>query len=231
MPHAAPRCALCDCCSLMVNAAARRYPEAMSETPSTAGPLWRRLVGPNWLDLGLLLVGIIAGVVLGPVVLGNVAPGYYIAWFQGGADEVVALREFDEQRAALRADYPTDTALDVFDAQTRRDRRPLEAAVALAQSRYQQRYLGRMHGLLVAVVGLMLLEVLLVQRADNMVDAVRNARRIATARYAVMAVWLAMLLAVPSRVRDLPTLFTLMVLIAAAAVAFAPLGNARTSED
>jgi len=206
----------------------------MSTSNETNNPIWRQIVGPGWLDLALLIVGIVAGVLLGPIVLGKAAPDNYQAWFVGGADEQVIIDNYLEEREAEKQRLlktGSDSVLDVFEPETEAQLRIYEGKRALAQLEHESVYRSRMTAILLAVVGLMLLEVFMVTGASNMVDAVRFSGKVATARYALVAVWLAMLLAVPSQLRELPIVFTILILVVAAAVAFAPLRGKPASDS
>ena len=189
---------------------------------------------PTWLDLVLLIVGLVAGVLLGPAVLGKVAPEMHLAWFQGGVAEQKVVDDYLAERASLRQKVPGvegDSVLDVFDRETAAQQRMYESELFIAQAKFANVYRSRMTAIILAVAGLMLLEVFMVTGASNMVDAVRFSSKVATARYALVAVWLAMLLAVPAQLRELPMVFTILVLIVAAAVALAPLRKTAAKQE
>ena len=200
--------------------------------PSTA--IWRRIVGPDLRDLLLLVVGVVLGIVAGPAVLGRVAPDTYHRLFTGAVAEYEALREFQDQRQAARQrvlSLNADTVLENFDMQTRMEQRPLEAALDDALRGHREVHQGRMNALLLALVGVMVVESLLVSRSGNLVDAMRYGARLASARYALAAGWLAMLLAVPAVMRPISVVFVLGLLIAVLAVGMAPLEKTAASDD
>ena len=170
--------------------------------------------GPDHRELYLLAAGVIAGILLGPAVLGRVAPEAYHEAFpsvERARLELDALeRSLADIRARQRQVGATDVAIIEFEAPRLARRQALQAEVERAL-----RSRGRSTALLLAIAMAMILEAVL--------DSSRRVqrRRLSRARYALIAVWIALVLAQPETLGRVPlpflALLALLVLVAAAA--------------
>lgn len=186
--------------------------------------------GPDHRELYLLAAGVIAGILLGPAVLGRVAPGAYHEAFpsvERARLELDALeRSLADIRARQRQVGATDVAIIEFEAPRLARRQALQAEVERAL-----RSRGRSTALLLAIAMAMILEAVL--------DSSRRVqrRRLSRARYALIATWIALVLAQPETLGRVPlpflALLALLVLVAAAAPggAGAPRGAAKANDE
>jgi hypothetical protein len=91
-----------------------------------------------------ILAGIVAGVLLGPGVLGRVAPDLHRAVMQGGVPEQAEFdRRLTEARgavAALRESGVTDVAIDEYEQRALRELAPMREAVDLARVQHRARW-------------------------------------------------------------------------------------------
>lgn len=167
--------------------------------------------GPGHRDLYLLVAGVVAGVLLGPGVFGRLAPEAYDEVFPPSIQTVgLQLVELEKKLAAnrelLRQIGATDAAISDLEAQRPEKRTELEARFDRAS-----RSAGRTTSLLVALVVTMILEAA--------IGAHRVRRRLTQARYALLAIWVALILAQPAVLSGISLPFvamlTLIVLIAA----------------
>lgn len=167
--------------------------------------------GADHRDLYLLVVGVVAGALLGPGVFGRLAPDAYDKVFPPSVERVgLQLVELEKNLAAnrekLRKIGATDAAISDLEAQRLTRRAELEARFGRAS-----RSAGRTTSLLIVLVVTMILEAA--------VGAHRSRRRLTQARYALLAIWVALMLAQPAMLGSvsLPfvALLTAIVLIAA----------------
>lgn len=205
---------------------------ASTTEPTAASPQRLGRIGPDHLDLYVLILGIAAGVLLGPSVLGheNVAPDVYQRWFHGaGGQADLALNDFD-QRAAdtlqkLTASGVTEAAVQEEQARLHQERQGLINAFTSERAGYMTRLDRRMTGLIAAIILFMVIESLIDPNPARRTASIRN--RLATARYALMAIWLAMVLA---RAQPVPVGFVLLLAVVGLVAALAPLGWLRGSK-
>ena len=202
-----------------------------AQTPTTppADPPQRiGRLGPDHRDLYLLILGIIVGIGLGPWVLGRINEGsYYNHWFRGyGGAADLALAQFDEE-AAQRLKRLADTgvtgaAVDEEQLNIQKERQGLINAFNLERANRMARLDRMMTALLAAVVFFMVIESLIDPTPGRKSASVRN--RLATGRYAMMGIWLALVIA---RAQTVPVAFTLVLVVVGLIAALAPLGWLR----
>ena len=125
---------------------------------------------PRLLHLYPLLIGVVAGVLLGPAVLGRVSPETYRSLFQGGRDAAAEVleyqRETTQKEEALRNIFGMsggqDSSVDAALSSLRLNRGGGEADLRLAVTEAENRRLaavrGWMIGLILAVAGVMVVE-------------------------------------------------------------------------
>jgi hypothetical protein len=177
---------------------------------------------PNHRDLYVLIAGLLLGVLLSPGVLGRIAPQTWERFFLDPVTAQQDLIRFVEQSEANRAQVRhqlreigvTDVAMIEFDEQDRRQRAQLEQRIQRAWFNH-----GRMIALIFALGIIMVLECI--------ATAPATAARLASVRYAMLALWLALLLAQPAMARFVSMLFVALLVVVALAASFVPLGRRR----
>lgn len=173
---------------------------------------------PDHRDLYMLVGGLVLGLLLGPAVLGRAAPEVYMKWFADRDAAVTAVTAHDmkvnQTLQRLAQGDRQGVALEDFMATQDAARGPLLAKVRQADAAR-----GRVIGAMLAVVLLMILETL------PAAEAVVMRSRIATVRYAVCAVVLALVLAQPSWLVGVSGGFVVAMLLVGAAVMVLPLGG------
>ena len=186
---------------------------------------------PDHRDLYLIIAGVVLGVLMGGAVLGNIAPSLYQRLFVGGQDALSQLQQRRAEQAdklkRLRGTDVSQTRLNERIAAFERELVPLKGRYEKAVREHEQWLAGRMTALVLALAGVMVLEVLAGPQlgAGRRVTVPRALNRLITIRYALIALWLALVIAQPRLLSQLPVLFTAMVLAVALIVAFIPLGR------
>ena len=180
-------------------------------------------LSPSPRDVYVLTVGLLAGLVLGPGVLGWVHAGSYDRLFVGvGSALHEQLREsattYAVSRDRLAATGVTGEALDELEQQHLAEVQPIAAEIA---GRYEARL-----ALLRSIMSATVIAVLAVMVIEAVVTPSRQAG-LATARYALLAVWVAVALAQPRLVADLPVVLTAGLIVVALAAGLMPLGRGR----
>src|SRR4051812_16613534 len=93
---------------------------------------------PGGRPAAAVLGGILAGLVLGPGVLGQLAPDWYEQTFVGGATERRALEELAAERRALVASDVSAEAVREFDRDHNHERQRLDLARRKAMAAFRQ---------------------------------------------------------------------------------------------
>ena len=214
-------------------------------TPNIAWPF------PDHRHLYLLTAGILLGVLLGPAVLGQVRPQWHDRLFVGsqkadaelrGVDTQIKAYE-DETRALIQkvvavfGERDSSAEAEITSLVERRrpglealyaQRLSAEAKLQLNRTQHDAYLQGLLLAIVMAVVAVMLIEAWTSPTpAANGTDVPPRVARLLTARYALTALGLALLLAQPDPLRQLPWLFTAALLAVAMAAAFVPLGKRR----
>lgn len=184
----------------------------------TRPPLRFAALMPNHRDLYVLAAGLLLGLLLGPAVLGRVSPetyNHYFADYQVAADKL-AMHDahVNEILKKLVAADVTSVAMDELVQTRSAEREPLEAAVERA--RLSQ---GRLLAAMLAVLVFMIFETL------PEATAILLRSRLAAARYALMALTLALLLAQPQLLKGMSMLFLSLLLATGLAMALMPLSK------
>lgn len=167
---------------------------------------------PNHRDLYLLIAGVVVGILVGPAILGRVASDTYQRLFVGQAPDLQAQVELIER---LRATGVTETAVNEQLDKLRRN-----------TADAQREHLARLQGLTTAVV--LVLAALMMVEPLVQPEAVQARAGLATARYALIAVWLALILARPALLRHISLSFVVLLLIIALLAALLPLRKTTT---
>ncbi|MCE9589961.1 MAG: hypothetical protein K8S99_05495 [Planctomycetes bacterium] len=181
-----------------------------------------RTVAPNHWDLYLIIAGVVLGVLLGPAVLGRVAPETYDNWFVGVGSYQ---EELDRLNTGLRDELKGIEASGATEVAVTEKVKANQGRLIELQNRLQQAQLdhtlwmrGRSTALILAALVLMVIE--------SMLDAGSAMRgRLVSGRYAVTAMWLALLLAQPSQLKSLPLLFIGLLVVVVLAVSSLPMGR------
>ncbi len=195
---------------------------------------------PDHRDMYLLILGLIVGLVISPWIMGRfMSDVSHEKWYRGGGDKVDAYHEFmkthrDQQRQKdtelldrLVATGVTKEAVDEMRAKlaedARQERLPHEAAVAVEQQARAAWQRGLMMALVVALIVLMLIEP--VFEMQGPMAAIR--RRLVTARYGVVAVWIAFALGRPHALEGISWGFAALLIAVILAAAALPLALTR----
>ncbi|MFA9479461.1 hypothetical protein ACERK3_14325 [Phycisphaerales bacterium AB-hyl4] len=192
---------------------------------------------PDHRDLYLLVAGLLLGVLLGPAVLGQVAPGVYDRVFVGVGPATAELREAEaEHAAALRQLQETgvsDAAMAERAMGFEQQRMLLQAQAEQERLAHLGRLTGRMLALVFAVVGVMVIESLVSPQPEGGKRQVvpTALSRLVTIRYALAALWLAVVVAQPTLLGQVPVVFAGAVIVVALVVAFVPLGGRSAGSE
>jgi len=186
---------------------------------------------PGPASLYLLVGGILLGVLMGPAVLGRFAPKSYENLFVGGAD---LARQLETQRATTAEQLQTLEQIGVTDAAIPEQLlgRQNQQAVLLAQLQQAQRqrldtWSGWATAIMLAVIAMMMLEALVAPdlRSAGPTQVSPALGRLATSRYALTGLWLALMIAQPKLLAQLPVVFAGLLIVVAAGAALMPIGK------
>ncbi len=193
--------------------------------------------GTRWVspfpDLGglyLLIAGIVLGILLGPAVLGRLAPSIYEDAFVGGAEQKQALfenqTEIEAQAQTLQEVGLTDAAIPQHLLMIKQQ----EILWHAVKQQHLNTLAGWTTALMLAVIAVMMLESLMspdTQSAGTF-EVPPAIGRLVAARYALCAIWITIMLAQPKLLAQLPILFAGLLIIVSVAVALVPLGPKRS---
>ncbi len=203
------------------------------ETVADTSPTGPACVNP-FPDVGgvyLLVAGIILGVLLGPALLGRVAPSIYQDVFVGGTDFTQQINEAqaesDRQLEALTDIGVTEAAIPEQALLGDQSLIYLKAQREQAQRQRLGELTGWTSALMLAVIAVMLIESLVSPdvSAGKTMKVPSALGRLVTARYALAALWVAIVLAQPALLKQLPILFVALLVVVALAAALVPLGK------
>ena len=172
-------------------------------------------------NLWFLILGVAGGLFLGPLGLGQIAPEVYQRIFtgQGSLQQQKDLDQFDQEMTQrmqqLEATGVTHTALEEYTQQQMSKRHQLEAKVLLIQ----QQQVGRLHGMTSALI----LALIVVMAVETLLPHRSYVRRLATARYVVIAIWITLVLAEPKMLDNVHIVFATLLALVALGVALVPL--------
>jgi len=159
--------------------------DSESPPPRAATPATALVPTPG--HLYLIVVGIIVGTLMGPYVLGQIAPDFFHTYISGQADAIrayhLAADESAEQMQRL-----LDTGVSVEAVTEAQERINLELqvkhqAIQAAEQDHNAWLQTRVHAIWIAVALLMVIESLLGETRP------RVAARLSSGRYALIAVW------------------------------------------
>jgi hypothetical protein len=181
---------------------------------------------PGLGGLYLLIAGIILGVLLGPAVLGRLAPSIYEDAFVGGTQQ---RQELFENKTQIEAQAQTLLEIGVTDAAIPEHLLQIkqqEIAWRVAIQQHLNTLVGWTTALMLAVIAVMMLESLMSPdtQAKNTFEVSPALGRLATARYALSALWIAIMLAQPKLLTQLPIAFAGLLVLVSLAAALVPLG-------
>lgn len=158
----------------------------------------------------VLLAGLVAGLLLGPMVLGQFKPRTYQHWFPNPTLLKAKRDEIRQSRKILEQTDVTFVALEEFDQQRQPEMDAIEAG--LSQSRHMQ---GIMHALLLAM--------LMSLAAMNLTD--RHSRlfaRLHLGAHVLLACWLCLFVAQPDWLVMLPGMVIVLALLAVLVICLIP---------
>lgn len=202
-------------------------------TPDAAQTVWPL---PDRRHLVLLAVGAVVGILLGPLVLGQVSPSAYRSLFFGDTqrleifqEEIERIEQELEQLKSVAAEV--DVTPVAFDEP--RDVLQRELALVKTSRDLERRRLalGESIALLIALV-LALLVVAIFEATISPKPSERGRavltpvqQRVTTIRYALLAGVLAVVLARPALLAEVSWLFVVLLLAVIAVAGFVPLGR------
>ncbi len=215
---------------------------ARAKTP----PFWRSAINttdrptadcvspfPDHTSLYLLAAGILLGVLLSPGVLGRAAPALYENIFVGGSDIALQIAEdqalVDKQIRDLEQIGATDAAIPEHLIRLEDRQVVLQAKHQQARAQRLNKLTGWTTALMLAVIAMMMLEALVSPEtnADQTTAVSPALGRLVTARYALTALWLALAIAQPKLLAQLPILFAGLLIAVALTAALIPLGPGK----
>jgi len=185
-------------------------------------------------DLYLLAAGVVLGLLLSPAILGRVAPETYDRIFVGAtAADVQEATDYhamvrDQIQVLIAEDRPASAVEDHLAALRLNELNPLARLEKLHRERSMV-LMGILCAIMVAIGVVMVLETF-VSPQPGPSGSQRMAvhpivGRLKSARYGLLAIWLALFLANPALLWRTPWLFALLVLAVAIVVAVVPLGR------
>lgn len=193
---------------------------------------------PDPRDIYLLVAGVVLGVLLSPAVLGNLGPDSYNRLFVGGqqvqAQIAELTREHQRTIAELEAVGVTDVAIDEQQRQFEHELGALQAVLREAHRDHLHWLAGRGSALILVLGLVMVLEVLASPHPapGKRVAVPRALSRLIAIRYALLALWIALAIAQPAVLGELPIVFIVLLIAIALLAAFVPLGPKRdTNQD
>jgi len=198
---------------------------APQSTPPPAAPK-PRLRSPDHRELIMLAVGLALGLLLSPAVLGQFAPQAYNALFDAGPlPAELAASQASMQQAIERLAQSGATGVSLEEYQLQRSDQLRQQAYlqhAIDALRDAQAF-GWVMALMAPLVALMIIEPICT-------PAGRAASRLATARFALAAAWLALVMARPTLLTRMPIALVGGLLLISLCVSFVPLpGSQRPS--
>ncbi|MEZ6190224.1 MAG: hypothetical protein R3C45_02935 [Phycisphaerales bacterium] len=186
---------------------------------------------PDVGGLYLLIAGIVLGVLLGPAVLGRVAPDVYRDVFVGGGEYLHQLTEENiktqQQLEALQDTGVTEEAIPEHVVGREQELVVLKAQLDAAQRQRMGELTGWTAALMLAVIAVMMVESLISPDLEAGVAAKvpPAVGRLVTARYALASLWIAIVLARPQLLTQVPILFAAGLVVVALGAALMPLGK------
>lgn len=178
-----------------------------------------RAPGPDHREIYLIIAALVVGIALGPLVLGTIAPVTYDRLFvldgQGMADLQQQQDKVRNIKQLLNTSGATYTALEeqLRQLDAEKNRFFLDAS-----RRHLNRLGGLMTALVLAVVALMLIEAVTLFPRSAL-------RRLATARYMLLAVWITLAGAQPMLLRGASSLFVIALVSVTIVAAVVPIAT------
>ncbi len=169
---------------------------------------------PAMRDFYVLVIGVVLGVALGPAGLGQYAPSAYDALFGSVRDDVAAIEQFDRETDTnlnrLIDTGVTKTEVVRFGQQREMERGVLVAALRGNESQRLDQTVGRVNAIVLVMIGLVMME--------SFLPIKRTAAR--TGQAALLAVWLALVIANPALLRGVSWWFVggLLIVVAAGVI-------------
>jgi hypothetical protein len=203
---------------------------AIADTDSTTpAALWPF---PDYRDLYVLVAGVLVGIVLSPAVLGQFAPAGWYSQFFGGQQIQQQVETLDQQyrqnQQALADSGVSKAAVE----EARRDYQQKREQLIGALDAVRDQRAARMLVAIMLTLGLvMVVEPFLSPQPDQTRERAAVPRalgRLKTVRYALVAIFAALLLARPGLLASSTLAFSALLVLVALGVGLVPLGK-RTS--
>ncbi len=188
---------------------------------------------PDHRDLHLLIAGVVAGLLLGPAVLGRLAPDAYDHLFvdpAAGSEEVreTLQADIDRRLAKLEASGATDVALDEIGENLKITLAAAESERLAAIHERLDARIAWLLGLMAVAGAVMVAETLIDPHAPGTPARLRD--RLVTSRYALLAAGVAVMLAQPALLRRLPIAFIVLAFVVVAAATLIPWPRAKEDQ-
>lgn len=186
--------------------------------------------------LYLLGVGLLLGILLGPAVLGRVAPETYAAWFTGAGEAASEVRVFNEDTAdgleRLLATGVSGIAIEEYIAEREAERQMLPAfgRAVIEEKQHEAAWAGRLVALVLTIIVVMGVEAWAgptPRKGRAVVSPMLG--RLVTIRYALVALWLMLALASPAALLNAPWGFAAALLLVALIVGLVPVGKKQST--
>lgn len=184
--------------------------------------------GPSHFEIYIIAAGVLLGVILGPAVLGRFAPEQYDRLFVGAIaaaqrrdaviDKMTIANKIVQDMKDVKV---TDVAITEKQAELQKDIDAELAAANAEAAEFRSRVTGRATALILAVLAIMVIEA--TTPAGSFL-----AGRLTTVRYALLALWVALLIAQPGMLTNLPVGFAAALVLIGIGAAVVPLGRQPT---
>lgn len=219
-------------------------PTTPADEPSESAPALGPVPAPDHRDMYILILGLIVGLVISPWLMGRFLDDVsYQRWYLGGGEAVTAYQEFmkthvvetrakdDELLDRLKSTGVTKEAVDEMRANLQDEARatwqPYYDAATVEREAHAAWQRGLMVALVVAVIVIMLIEP--VFEMQGPMSAIR--RRLVTARYGLVAVWIAFALGRPHAMQGISWGFAVMLIAVILAATVLPLVISRVAVE
>jgi len=181
------------------------------------------------IDLSLMVWGLVLGMILGPMVMGQLSPALYERLFIGTHIANDELGLFDQQTqerlARLTQTGVTRAAVQEQQQQIEQQRLTYEAGVERAADAYQHRLMGIMSSLIFAFILVLLVEVLM---GPVLIATGRGVlAKLANVRSGLLAIWIVIALAQPKALGEVQLAFVVLLVAVGLAAATVPLGATK----
>ena len=180
----------------------------------------RSLGGPDYRDLYLLMIGLIGGILLGPFVLGRISPAVYDRMSGIGPAKVGILDSLRQQMNNHQSQLAQTDVSEVAKAE--------QMVLDLAHQHQNRKSFMAAHLSLLRARAMALMFAMIVIMVLETFVSPRNRLlrgRLASTRYALCAIWIAIVLAQPQLLAAIPFIFVMLLVVVGITAALVPLGK------